>query len=247
MFSGWKWRDWRNFGARSVALFLGVVLLVWPAAVLKLSFIKAYLFMSYLAVFRKTPWANLTLADTWINRFAASPVEWGLVMLSVLVFGYGWRRLKGISNAWVFVCFGGLMILACLRVTSADSRYMAPFFPALQLFCGFILAAAISAFRPVVRYLVLVSVAVLLFWSARSQFEMTVPNFEREAALIAYVKDHGLEEKALLVQSADLPLLHYYFPHMRLRSFVDEQEIPGLTEGVDGVLYTSVGMRFNPL
>jgi hypothetical protein len=46
---------------RALALFLITVLIVWPGAIIKLSFVKAYLFMAYLAVFRKGAWATSRL------------------------------------------------------------------------------------------------------------------------------------------------------------------------------------------
>jgi hypothetical protein len=247
LFPNWKWRDWRRFTLRSVAVFVGVVLLVWPAAIFKLSFTKAYFFMTYLAVFRKTPWDDLTLTQTWALRFSRAPVEWGLVVLSLFVFALRRKHLKGVSYAWVLLCFAGMMLLTCLRVTSGNPRYISPFFPALQVFSGIVLASAMSGFRAPVRYLLLAPVAILLFWSAHRQYMlMPLPSTHRETALLEYVKSHGLEHKFLLVQGMDVPLFHYYFPHIRLRSYVEEQEIPELLHGVDGVLYTSAGIRYQP-
>lgn len=248
LFPGWKWSNWRKFSLRSVALFIGVVLVVWPAAILKLSFTKAYFFMTYLSLFRKTPWDNLTLTETWALRFSRAPVEWGLVGLSLIVFAFRRKQLKGISYAWVLLCFAGMMLLTCLRVTSGNPRYISPFFPALEVFSGIVLASAMSGFRPPVRYLLLGSVAALLFWSARREYEMSpLPSTHRETALLEYVKILGLDNKFILVQGVDVPLFHYYFPGIRLRSYVDEQEIPQLVHGVDGVLYTSSGIRYEPV
>lgn len=248
LFPGWKWLDWRRFSLRSVALFLGVVLLVWPAAIWKLSFTKAYFFMTYLALFRKAPWDNLTLTQTWALRFSRAPVEWGFVGLSLLVFVFRRKQLKGISYVWILLCFAGMMLLTCLRVTSGSPRYISPFFPALQVFAGIVLASAMSGFRPPVRYLLLGSTAALLFWSAHRQYVMMpLPSTRRETALLEYVRSHGLEGKFLLVQGMDVPLFHYYFPRIRLRSYVEEAEIPELRHGVDGVLYTSAGIRYEPV
>jgi asparagine N-glycosylation enzyme membrane subunit Stt3 len=41
--------DWA-FARNSALALLGAILLVWPAAILKLNFLKAYLFMSYVRV-----------------------------------------------------------------------------------------------------------------------------------------------------------------------------------------------------
>ena len=47
-----------SFIGRSVALFMATVLVIWPAAIFKLSVVKSYLFMAYLALFRKAPWGT---------------------------------------------------------------------------------------------------------------------------------------------------------------------------------------------
>ncbi len=44
------------FAARTTGCFVATVLVLWPGAILKLSFVKAYLFMAYLALFRHGAW-----------------------------------------------------------------------------------------------------------------------------------------------------------------------------------------------
>ena len=55
--------------AKSAALFIATVLILWPGAIWKLSFVKAYLFMAYLAIFRRDAWGpHVTIAETWWLR-----------------------------------------------------------------------------------------------------------------------------------------------------------------------------------
>ncbi len=68
-------RDWRCI-AKSALTFTATVLAMWPAAIFKLAFLKAYLFMAYLAIVRKSPWGDVSFADTWRLRFTHSPWEW---------------------------------------------------------------------------------------------------------------------------------------------------------------------------
>ncbi|MGA2434049.1 MAG: hypothetical protein ABSG25_02050, partial [Bryobacteraceae bacterium] len=51
-FAGFGAREWLRFGVRSAAVIVTVLLLVWPAALLRLSVVKAYAFMVYLSIFR---------------------------------------------------------------------------------------------------------------------------------------------------------------------------------------------------
>ena len=76
----------RQFVIRSVIVFLVSVLAVYPASLVKLSFLKAYAVMAYLAVFRKSAWGDVTLGQTWRVRFANAPVEWLLVLAALVVF-----------------------------------------------------------------------------------------------------------------------------------------------------------------
>ena len=71
---------------KSLALFLGTVLVVWPAAILRLSFVKAYAVMAYLALMRECPGARLGFIETWRGRIFDSPLEWMLI----LVAAYWW-------------------------------------------------------------------------------------------------------------------------------------------------------------
>jgi hypothetical protein len=48
----------RRLVRNSILLFLATVLLLWPSAILKLNFAKAWMVMAYLAVFRKGAWGD---------------------------------------------------------------------------------------------------------------------------------------------------------------------------------------------
>src|SRR5258708_25211874 len=75
-----------SFIARSMLLFLVTVLTVWPGAILKLSFLKAYVVTAYLAVYRKGAWGAAGFAETWWIRFSNSPVEWILITGALVLF-----------------------------------------------------------------------------------------------------------------------------------------------------------------
>ena len=132
---GWIQLDWRFFGS-AVGSFAVTVLVAWPAGLLKLSFIKAFLIMAYLAVYRRGAWGEVTLGQTWGARIFSSPLEWALILLAiVLFFARGqWRGRE--RFVYPFLLFAGLMILATLRVLTDIPRYSLTFLPALDLFAG---------------------------------------------------------------------------------------------------------------
>ncbi len=74
------WCERRNlrldkaWAARTVVLFLGIAAALWPMGVLRLNFVKSYLFMAYLALFRHNVWGSaISLGETWRLRLAVPP------------------------------------------------------------------------------------------------------------------------------------------------------------------------------
>jgi hypothetical protein len=66
-------------------------------------------------------------------------------------------------------------------------------------------------------------------------------------ALIAWLREHPLDGRRVLVPQPDLPAIHYYFPRIQLRSYADAVERAAAEEqgGIDGVLTTSGPIRYD--
>ncbi|HYL77030.1 MAG TPA: hypothetical protein VEU96_22635 [Bryobacteraceae bacterium] len=230
--------DWR-LAARSLLIFATTVLVIWPAAILKLSFIKAYFFMAYLALMRKSPWGNEGFLETWSERFINAPVQWALLMVGAVLF-VRYRGLKGRRLAYPFALYGLLATVAALRITTGSPRYQLVFEPALDLAAGLMVALWLMSLRPVVANGVLAALCVGLFCSAQHQIAMhpRVPN-PRPATVIAQIAQHHLQNKTLLVPQGDLPMIHYYFPETRLRGYYEDSPAASEAAGFmpDATLY----------
>src|SRR5258708_1747165 len=151
-----------SFIARSILLFLVTVLIVWPGAILKLSFLKAYAFMAYLAVYRNGPSGTVGLAETWWIRFSNSPVEWILIATAVVLF---FRNRKSPTSIRAAAFFGFTMVLYTLRVYSEAPRYALTFLPALEGFAGLTLAGAIASLPASIRVPVILAMCAALFFN----------------------------------------------------------------------------------
>ena len=68
-----KLRPDKAWAIRSVLLFLGIAAALWPIGLLRFNFLKSYLFMAYLALFRHNAWGDVSLGETWRLRLAGSP------------------------------------------------------------------------------------------------------------------------------------------------------------------------------
>jgi hypothetical protein len=240
----WKLTGWRFLG-KSVLLFFGTVLALWPAGVLKLTFAKAYLFMAYLAVYRKSPWGDVTFAETWRLRFEHSPWEWLLLAAAVVLYAFvcasGVRR-----RLFPIALYAGLMLLALLRVNTDTPRYMLPFLPALHIFAGFTFASVLMSWKPAVRAASGIAICALLLWNTASQIRHhPILPAPRAAAVLASLRERNLTGKSLLVPQSDLPMIHYYFPHISIQGYVDvdERRMLLVSQHFDAVLYPGDPVR----
>ena len=230
----------------SLGFLVATILLAWPAGLFKLSFVKAYLVMLYLAVFRKGAWGNVTFGQTWAHRFAISPAEWYLFAVAlVLLVTAGKRAEKWRGGATTFLLFGALMILATLKVYAPGPRYTTPFSAALELFTAWTLAPALARLaRPLPVYGTLAALCGLLIWNASSQMSGFMLQEDPGPALtLSAIRNAGLAQKTLLAPTVDIPVLHYYFPEIHVQGYTDLSEIPQNGSPFDAILYPDHSLK----
>jgi hypothetical protein len=210
-----QWEADRGFVVKSLALLLATVLLVWPAAWIRLSFLKAYAVLAYLAVSREFP-GNAGWIEIWRNRIFHSPLEWLVILLAVLV---GLRN-RGKTSLYPLGVFAALMFIATLPARSITPRYSLMFVPALDLLAGLALGPLLGPLRRPASLAVVTLAVAGLFGCAWVQavHQPHNPN-PRSAAVLTYIHQNKLENKAVLAPQTDVPTLHYYFPAMRLRGY----------------------------
>jgi hypothetical protein len=213
-----EWGAGRGFVLKSLALLFATVLLVWPAAWIRLSFVKAYGVLAYLAVSREFP-GNTGLIEVWRDRISHSPLEWLLILLAVLVWLRN-RVAKERISLYPLGVFAALMFIATLPVRTITPRYSLAFVPALDLLAGLALVPSIGPLRRPARFAVVTLAVAGLFGYAWVQavHQPHNPN-PRSAAVLTYIHQNKLENKAVLAPQTDVPTLHYYFPAMRLRGY----------------------------
>jgi hypothetical protein len=199
------WQVDKAWAIRSVLLFVGVAIALWPMGLLKLGVIKSYLFMAYLAVFRHNPWGDVTLAETWRLRLTGSPIEWLLLATALILFRY--RRDRA---AFPALLYSLLTFAAMFRVNTDTPRYMLPFLGGFHVLTGFVLAERIAGLRAQWRVTAVAALAVLLWTNtARQVAAHPVRPDLRPQAVLDSVRENHFDGRPLLGPLGDLPMLRY--------------------------------------
>lgn len=219
---GWRQRralavDWK-FACKTIALFLATVMLLWPAALLKLNAAKAYLFMAYLAFYRKAPWGDIGFLGTWRLRLLLSPVEWFLILVGIVLLIRNRRSLEA-RAVEPFVWFSALMMLVLAKVNTDVPRYSTPFMPALDVIAAWMIAARLATFRPALRTVSAGAVVGLIGISSWLAVRRPVSKDEpRLRSAIGQVRTQG--NSPVVVPQSVMPEFHYYSPTAQLRPFL---------------------------
>lgn len=241
--------DWA-FAGRAVLLFLGTVLLFWPGAIFKLSFLKSYLGMAYLIVFRRghAQWGTSTLSETWLHRLTGSPVEFALIVLALVGLALG-RVLATKRYFYPVLIYTALMLLTTGSVPADAARYALTFMPPLE----FVTAAVIAiwlARRPLTMAVpVTAGLCAALFVATYIRDSRPPIQDPRPQAVLDFIRDNRLEHSSLLVPNQYLPMIHYYYPETRLRPFEGSSPVADDFEGkaFDGLLYPTYPVRYRKL
>jgi hypothetical protein len=216
----WMVPDWK-LGLISTLLFAACVFIIWPAAILKLSFIRAYMFMAYQAIFLRS--GNVGVLSMLQFRLKEAPFEWGLTVIALVVYftarDFPIRRLL-----YPLLVYSGLMFATLLPLRAHIPRYQLPLLPALDLFAGCVIADRLSRVDPRLRYAMVTLICVGVVWNiARQDRQFSTRGSPRPAEILAFVRTHQLEDKALLIPHEDVPRFHYYFPQAHLEEYYREQ------------------------
>jgi hypothetical protein len=153
---------------------------------------------------------------------------------------FRWRDLPGRRQMSVFLIFGAIMLAAVLRVNSLGIRYVLPYFPALMVFTGCVLACAMNRLKAPARWTLALLLAVLVFLDTARQVNAHPPEPDRQAlGRLDAIRDPRWQGKTLLVPQDDLPTLHYYFQDIKFRGYTDASAIPARlsAQHFDGVIY----------
>jgi hypothetical protein len=247
------WRERTALGldlqlaVRTVLVFLGTALLVHPASLLKLTFVKAYAFMLYLALFRKGAWGGSTLAGTWLVRLENAPFEWLLIACALVLF-FTDRQSPTRRYSRALLDFSVLMILVTLTVLTDDPRYLLPFLPVLAVFAAWTIGGWMQRYTARRQAVIATLVCALMFTNTNLYVARhPVTTNLRAILLLTEIRQQHLQQSRLIVSQQELPMIHYYEPHTKLKSYTDAESFRALVLSGEADAIVFPDLRLEPV
>jgi len=215
----------RSVLLRSVLLFLGLLLILWPIGVLELSALKGYFYIAYLAMQRKGSYGDYGPLTIWWQRYSAAPVEYSLDLIALAGTLALWRhpvvrKYRPVLLPCLIYAF--LMLLTTLKNTSLNPTYVSSILPPLAIVTGVAFAAVAERITVPVHTALAAVLLIATVVGGSQVLARSAPDgsVNSDAMTIAALRRSGLIESTVLVPYEILPTLSYYFPRMHLHSFL---------------------------
>jgi hypothetical protein len=215
------WKEMPRLALRGAAVFLLTVSLVWPKGLFMLGAAKGYLYLAYMALFRKTL-APVSPLQLWAHKFTAYPYEFVLVALALGSCLFFYRRLSCREESKPFLLYAGLFIIATSFVTLNYTYYHTSLLLVTSVLIGVMAGEAWNRSRAAGGVVAAASVASLASMAVIYHHEATVTNlglFEHRAAVIDYVKNSPAT--TYYVPHDLVPPLHYYAAQAKTIAYDD--------------------------
>jgi hypothetical protein len=229
LFPEWTGKDLRILIGKSAAVYFLSIFIVWPSGILKLSIIKSYVYFAYWAIVRGGNYGTESFIKVWLQRFALSPVEYGIIFLSLGISIFMLKKRRWLSP---FVAYCSALFLLTMRNTSPASSHISSFVAAGIILSGVLVNDVLKmeiTVKTVITLLFVVLNCLSFVYFFLPQYRMKYGLLYRQLnGMVEYVETHYNEK--MLVQRECLMTLHYYYPQKKMDSFRWASEIEAFVQ-----------------
>jgi hypothetical protein len=226
LFANWHLREAIRCVAWSVLLIVGILLLLWPAGVIKGTVVEGFIYIVYLSRYRKNSYGNTTPLESWQSHFALSPLDFTVFFLCFSITVVGIWRSRHRNILLPILTYAILLSLSTFKNTATAPRYISSLFAPVYFVAAVILFDRV---RRVPNVIAISGAVALVLALAISAWRITVwpyltprpPSDMR--LLISFVRAH--QKDSYFVPLGFVPELEYYFPHTSIRPLRPGYEI----------------------
>lgn len=232
------WPSWRTriglllrgIGVAALTLFI-----FWPAGLLKLSLVRGFVYLVYIAISRKT-FSPIGPLETWLVRFRSSPWEHWSLFFGLLAAVLLWRKLEHRREALPWLFFAGVFIVVTAKVTVEYVHYRG----SIALVATMATAMAVAhlwkhggAKTGVALTAVLAICAVAQALERREELKVTLATPPPSANVVSWARNAAIPPgERLYVPYYFVPVLHLYEPELQTAGYDHDWGVPRLVKDI---------------
>jgi hypothetical protein len=228
-----RWPDPRRrlrLFINGIGVFAAALFVAWPAGVYKLTVVRGYVYLAYMALVRKT-FSPVGPLQVWQMKFAAAPWEIGAGAAGLIAALLLWRRLEYRREALPWLAYAVIFVVVTLKVTLEFTHYRGTIALTMSFATAIAFAHLWSRSNAAGRTALVAAVCVPLFLGAKEYYDekqMSQGEPSAVAEVLQYVETTGLAKsgKTLYAPASLVPSLHFYYPHMAIEGY--DQNSSGL-------------------
>lgn len=215
---------WPSWGSRFMLLLKGVgiallvILVVWPAGILKLGLARGFGFLGYMALSRKSFSLHGPL-DTWRDQFTSAPFEHWMMLAGFIASIVLWKRFEHRRESLPWIVYAFVYILITTKITLDYKHYRGTIAVAGVMMTAMAIAHLWTRWkpRPAGRAVLVILTAAGVAGEAVRYYDY-LQNYEPTASayVLEYVEAAQLagSRSALYVPYYFVPALHFYYPNL---------------------------------
>lgn len=194
----------------SAGLVAAIILVLWPAGLLKGTLVEGFLFIAYLTKFRKGSFGTVSPLQVWRWRLQGDTAECVVLLVCLAVIAILiWRSPRRDALLAVFL-YPALMLLTTLKNTAANPRYFSSILAPVVVTASVLLVERVRIPRPAfaAAAAAIATLLAILVWHP------VMMNGAGGDPLLTAVIDTVKREPAhtVVVPNVLRPSITYYFP-----------------------------------
>jgi hypothetical protein len=210
---------------KGALVFVVALIVVWPSGVLRLGALKGYLYLAYMAIYRKT-FTPIGPFDLWGFKLKTYPLEFLPLLVALFAATLYFPRLKCRREMLPFLLYAWMFVAATMVITLPYTYYHCSLPMCVAVITGLVFGE-LRRLTPIAANIAVVAVLICGLLSAIGfHHELTAEASSPSAATVVlrYLRTQGRPDDVVFAPRVLIPTLHYYLP---------SQQVIGFDPGVD--------------
>jgi hypothetical protein len=229
------WKPTLVLIAKGAAWFLGTLAVLWPKGVFELNALKGYLYLAYIARYRKT-FNPIGPMELWGFKLRTYPSEYVLLALALAGAMLWFAKSTDRRATAPFLAYACFFLAVTMVITVPYTHYHASFIASLAVLTGVVFGELWTRSGAFVRFGALAVVCLSLialdvgYYRERVAEESSSPGVL--AGVLSFLSAHPMPEHAVFVPQLLTPTLHYYMPAVEVIAYDadDSQSVERLVQ-----------------